>query len=91
MELPSSCAYLGPFEDPSWPSASFLIAWCVTEADPTILVLDDQSMDGCGFRPRAGSLNAFYKDVGSLALWEVAPAVAGRPRLLDTIRACDDG
>jgi len=82
-----TCALLGPYESNEWPSAAVLVAFCEgVDGPPTLLVVDDQTMPGCGVTPRTGGLLPFYKEVNGLAVWEVT--AADQPRLLDSVRSC---
>jgi hypothetical protein len=83
----TTCALLGPFASTEWPSAAVLVAFCEgVDGAPTLLVVDDQTMHGCGMTPRTGGLSPFYKEVNGLAVWEVTDA--DQPRLLDSVRSC---
>ncbi len=84
-----SCALLGPYSAPEWPSATVLVGYCDGAGRaPSLLVVDDQTMRGCGFAPDTGELLPFYKEVNGLAVWEISPRA--EPQLLDAVRSCRD-
>lgn len=84
-----SCALLGPYSTPEWPSATVLVGFCDgVDKAPSLLVVDDQTMTGCGMAPRTGTLSPFYKEVNGLAVWEVSRS--DQPRLLDVVQSCAD-
>jgi hypothetical protein len=80
-----ACIVLGPYAAPEWPSATVMVGYCDGGA-PTLLVVDDQTMTGCGLTPRTGTLSPFYKEVNGVAVWEVT--TGDRPLLLDGVRSC---
>ncbi len=89
VETPSSCTLLGPFVDPAWESATLLVGVCTDDlagGKPSLIAIDDQSMNGCGFEPKVGGLQPFYKEENGLAVWEFT--LRGAPQFLDAVKAC---
>ena len=67
--------------------AVVMVGFCdgIDEA-PSMLVVDNQTMEGCALTPQVGELQPFYKEVNGLAVWEVSPG--GEPKLLDAVQSC---
>ena len=86
VESPT-CALFGPYEAPEWPSATVMVGFCdgIDQA-PSMLVVDNQTMEGCALLPRSDGLQPFYKEVNGLAVWEISPG--DHPQLLNAVRSC---